>query len=444
MSVRAPFLAAAAAAAVLHGCACDSVPDTALTACEMTRVVPGPVKTDVLFVIDDSGSMSQEQTNLQTNLNTFISTLKSSPIANDFQIGVTTTSVEGFDGTTGGYQQGKLIYNVPTGTPAVLDGNRADLVNEFSTRVVVGTGGSGKEQPFRAMELALSPALLDNVNLGFLRSGSRLAVVFLTDEDDCSDSATPKGITDTTTNGGNNQCHNDAGDGVDYKFTKIDTIDHYESFLKGAIGPTGAQEVRDVVLAGIIAVDPVLKEPTCGNTGNSWCCGGALNSTSCSTSATSCASYEHTVTSGSNSVVGATYCCGGTAGACTSTCSTAYDKADRFERLFSRFPAKATLMGSVCDASFAQTLEQIAGLIVSQTVPLDGAPADYRLLVVGVRHADGSYDSCSVQPAGSPGAASAGAVYVAPTGGAPATLTFQNACALGRGDQLQIDVVCAG
>ena len=48
------------------GCAsCDSRPPGALTACEAVGVAPA--KTDILFVVDDSGSMAQEQANLATN-----------------------------------------------------------------------------------------------------------------------------------------------------------------------------------------------------------------------------------------------------------------------------------------------------------------------------------------------------------------------------------------
>ena len=74
--------------------ACESVPSDAVTRCEATRVVPAAVKTDILFVIDDSGSMDEEQANLRDNLSAFIDALVAAPIANEFQIGVTTTSVE--------------------------------------------------------------------------------------------------------------------------------------------------------------------------------------------------------------------------------------------------------------------------------------------------------------------------------------------------------------
>jgi hypothetical protein len=70
-----------------------------VTRCEATRVVPAAVKTDVLFVIDDSGSMDEEQANLRDNLAAFIDALVAAPIANEFQIGITSTSVEEYGAT---------------------------------------------------------------------------------------------------------------------------------------------------------------------------------------------------------------------------------------------------------------------------------------------------------------------------------------------------------
>jgi hypothetical protein len=220
----------------------------------------------------------------------------------------------------------------------------------------------------------------------------------------------------------------------------MDPLSDYVAFLKGPIGPAGAQEVRDVVLAAIVGVDPVSKHPTCGTTANRWCCGSSSNNT-CAAD-TTCGAISLTIAN----LTGDTYCCGDGAGACTSTCSTARERGDRFSAFLGpgNFPSSKSLIASVCDASFSATLQQIAGLIVSQTVPLEGAPADYRMLLVGVQRSDGSSVSCSVAAAGSPEAATSDAVYEPPAGDAPASLTFQNDCSLDRGDKIQIDVICAG
>src|SRR5205823_11080547 len=87
--------------ASMAGCtSCDTVPGDALTSCQATVVLPAAVSTDILFVIDDSGSMSEEQANLAANLGAFIDTLAASPVQNEFRIAVTNTSVDNFTGGT--------------------------------------------------------------------------------------------------------------------------------------------------------------------------------------------------------------------------------------------------------------------------------------------------------------------------------------------------------
>src|SRR5437870_2132665 len=86
----------ATALLAVPACTCDSVPGHALVDCQATAILPDAVATDILFVVDDSGSMSEEQANLAANLGAFIDTLVASPVKNDFRIGVTNTSVEEF------------------------------------------------------------------------------------------------------------------------------------------------------------------------------------------------------------------------------------------------------------------------------------------------------------------------------------------------------------
>jgi len=433
VTLRRTLLTLAAGAAVLQGCACDSVPDAAVTACELTSVVPGAVKTDILFVVDDSFSMDEEVANLETNLSSFISTLNASPVANDYQIGVTTTSVSDFSDNPVN-PRGALIG-------PILQGSSGTLVADFQAQLatirtrITNNNGSGKEQPLRAMRLALSSPLIDagNANEGFLRAGARLAVVFLSDEDDNSESSGNVANSNVKT-------HNDSSDGRDYKGTVLDPVGDYVAFLRGSVGG----EVRDVVAAVIAGVDAATLLPTCGDTANSWCCGSTDNDV-CAASV--CGVNSLTLTGTTGSVTGETYCCGDGGGGCTSPCATAYDKADRLVAFMEAIGSGRTVKASVCDASFASSLDQIAGLIVSPTLPLEGAPADYRMLVVRLRKASsGNVVPCTVGLT-----AGADTVYAPPAGDSPATLTFEVAvpgdgdvCKLDRGDQILIDLVCAG
>ncbi|HYG69055.1 MAG TPA: hypothetical protein VD838_15405, partial [Anaeromyxobacteraceae bacterium] len=126
------------------------------------------------------------------------------------------------------------------------------------------------------------------------------------------------------------------------------------------------------------------------------------------------------------------------------SCATAADEADRLTALAAELGGLRTRVDSICDASFADSLASIAELLVPQTITLEGEPADWRMLAATVRRRDGARIACELAPEGDPGAAAADAVYTAPLGGRPATLTFQNDCRLAQGDQADVQVVCAG
>lgn len=415
MRTRTTLLAAALS--ILGGCACDTVPSDALERCEATAVLPAAVATDILFVIDDSGSMSQEQANLSANLGAFIDALVASPVQNDFQIGVTTTAIEDFAGSQaypasspspgvpypdgalvairqdalGLGMSGTFVYDpVVYAATGGWGGNRIlakgspTLAQDFKANVLVGLHGSGKEQPFRAARLALTDRLLD-ANAGFLRPGARLAVVFVTDEDDCSDTAAPFATT-------NAQCHDDAVKGSDPPI--LDPVTDFASFL---LGPVGG-EVRDVIVGSIAGFDPASLAPSCGNATN----------------------------------------CGNTA------CNTAYDGGDRFAGLLFAIGGTRMRLASICDASFRDALVQFAEILVPSALPLEGAPADPRLLAVTLTKSGGTVLPCVVAAEGTPGQPAADAVYGAPRLGRPAQLTFQNACRLDLGDRIDVRVVCAG
>ena len=72
-----------------------SVPGTGVpTQCQQVAPAIQPVKTDILFVVDNSGSMAENQQKVATDLPVFVAELqKSGGVLNSFRVGVTTTSV---------------------------------------------------------------------------------------------------------------------------------------------------------------------------------------------------------------------------------------------------------------------------------------------------------------------------------------------------------------
>lgn len=130
-------------------------------------------KADILFVVDDSGSMSDKQTKVGNGFSTFINWLTTKNV--DYHISITTTDM---DAPTA---QGRF-----RGTPKVIDNTTPDVINTFKTSVNVGTSGSGNEQGLAAAGAALSPALLASDNAGFIRDDAKLFVVYVSDEEDSS------------------------------------------------------------------------------------------------------------------------------------------------------------------------------------------------------------------------------------------------------------------
>lgn len=395
-----------AALALLPRCACDTVPGDAVERCSATQVFAGGVKTDILFVIDDSGSMSQEQANLSANLGAFVDRLATLPIQDDYQIAVTTTDFDNFGGGTefspgrpypagaivaiaqdgtGAGISGSFVYDTATypatngwGGNRLLPKGSPTLARDFKANVLVGTVGSGKEQPFRVVRAALTDRIADGTNAGFLRPGARLAIVFVSDEDDCSDS----GTVDAANNG--------ACGVLTTKQTLLDSVAEFAAFLQGPL----QGEARDTVVAGIVGVGEGTLELAC---------------------------------------VPAT------------CCTTALDRADRHVALLQAMGPRSRL-ASICDASFAAALDDFATAIMSNTLPLEGTPADWRMLVAAVTKAGGARVACRIVPADAPPAdlAAADAIYAPPQVGRPATLTFQGNCTLGPGDLIDLNVICAG
>ena len=154
-------------------------------------------KIDVLWVIDNSGSMASSQKNLTDNFTSFINEFSSSGY--DFHLGVTTTQAylansiwTPFFNTNPSYYDGKAqgeIARLRDGVNGgqhsgffVLDGNTLDLTGKFLINATQGINGNGDERSFESMQAALDSPL----NAGFRRPGAFLAVIILTDEDDFS------------------------------------------------------------------------------------------------------------------------------------------------------------------------------------------------------------------------------------------------------------------
>lgn len=133
---------------------------------------------DILWVIDDSGSMGDEQDALAYNFDAFISEFLKKDV--DFQMAITTT-----DGTTG--RNGKQIGNYKLLNSVEAKKNPYVFTNHFKKWVKVGTQGSGREQGLKT-----SSAFLDRYQSEFIRKDAYFIVVVLSDEEDQSEEKVQK------------------------------------------------------------------------------------------------------------------------------------------------------------------------------------------------------------------------------------------------------------
>lgn len=163
---------------------------------EYTVTVTGG-KVDILFVDDNSGSMSFEQQHMANRFSNFISSLDAQGL--DYRIGITTTDVASSSNTprainkNGALQNGKLIP-FATGV-SYLTPSTPDKVNLFASSIkraetlqcesALSSGASIFENCPSADERGIYAANLtvETNPSGFIRPDSHLAVVFLSDED---------------------------------------------------------------------------------------------------------------------------------------------------------------------------------------------------------------------------------------------------------------------
>jgi len=131
-------------------------------------------EVDILWIVDDSPSMAEEQLLIAQGFGAFISTIEDTNI--DFHIGVVSTDMDLANANRG----------VLVGEPSYLTSSD-DYIGLFQDRVQVGVGGSDKEKGLSAALHALTEPMASGPNQGFLRPFATLLLIFVSDEDDCSD-----------------------------------------------------------------------------------------------------------------------------------------------------------------------------------------------------------------------------------------------------------------
>jgi hypothetical protein len=163
---------------------------------------------DIVFMVDDSSSMEPLQKKLRTNFPAFMDVLKALPLPNvhiaviSSDLGAGKTGAPGCNATGG--DQGKFQFasrdpvvcanahpNAGQNYLANINGMAnytGDISEAFSCIANLGGGGCGLEHQFGSLLRALGAdgAGAPAENAGFLRPEAYLAVILITNEDDCS------------------------------------------------------------------------------------------------------------------------------------------------------------------------------------------------------------------------------------------------------------------
>jgi hypothetical protein len=157
----------------------------------------GCTKVDFLFIIDDSGSMGDDQQNLVQNWPTFITGIQDNlTTVDEYQVGIVTsdeyiyninnggcTGLSGLVVKTGGDDASNQLCG-PYGNGLNFMTELDDLNDTFTCAARVGSDGDNYERPMQALVETVQESLDQPgmCNEGFLRDDSLLVVTIITDE----------------------------------------------------------------------------------------------------------------------------------------------------------------------------------------------------------------------------------------------------------------------
>ncbi len=177
-------------------------------------------KVDILWVIDNSGSMETSQNNVTSNLNSFIQDFSAKNL--DFKMAVTTTDAyrveftgntncsrfrDGIRSSSCNTVNGKTYSGIRVMDSLTVNLQSVFLINVSLTDSANNIFGSGDERAFQSMRAALN----ENLNAGFIRADSFLSVIIVSDEEDFS--------------------HNNSGINESYSNPNLHTVQSYVNYL---------------------------------------------------------------------------------------------------------------------------------------------------------------------------------------------------------------------
>ncbi len=137
-----------------------------------------PNQVDILWVIDNSGSMKEEQDALDYNFDVFIKDFVDKGI--DFQMGIVTTD------TTKSNWQKNINESLQVLDSQHLQQDKNKFMDDFGRLIHVGTNGNMVEKGLKASEVFTNTIFNNGLAPHHFRDDSYYAVVYVSDEEDQS------------------------------------------------------------------------------------------------------------------------------------------------------------------------------------------------------------------------------------------------------------------
>jgi len=149
---------------------------------------PEVLPVDVLFVMENSGSMAMRQADIVAAAGEFIRQAQLHSV--DFHIGVIATEVNQTETNVGDPPRdiipGALVQ--APGRPRILENTTPDLASAFSENLNLGSCCSDEQEAgLQAAWMSMTPPLINDENSGFFRDDARLNIIAFGDEDDQSE-----------------------------------------------------------------------------------------------------------------------------------------------------------------------------------------------------------------------------------------------------------------
>jgi hypothetical protein len=399
---------------MVGGCSCETPSEQAGSTvpnnCEYQAPLIEKVQTDILFVVDDSNSMSEEQEGVAQELPTFVTELqRGAGVGQELRVGLVNTSVYSSfkfgsnPQVVTAYPEGGWLRVFPAADGGTSDGARwltdpdPEIVPRLASAIrALGISGSFQETPFEAARIALTQTgfwqLLPDggsPNAGFLRTGARLLVVAVSDEDDCSEmDFRPAPQVFYNDVDGQDFCtnHEDLLTPVGDYVTSFQRLDDGRGkpreVLWGAIAPVSRSgKVAQGIQGSLSDGGPVTQNIDCPTSGGP--------------------GYRH-------------------------------------RAMALAFDPSLTNLDSICAADYHQALLAIAQVAaVPQTLTLSDNVPDPRLLQLEITRADGTVQHCTL--------ANGGISYLPPTGSEKAQVRFEQNCLRRASDTaVTVKLLCAG